>query len=256
MALLAGLLVCLTLWWLSKNSRGLGPRLKRALGQGLSAATGGSQTPMLGAASLLAGGFLLLHGNFVLAALLGLSGVWMIEGQESMTARLRRLIRPVAGRDPRTPHEPPDRLFRTTLIEAQLRPDGGLRTGRVIAGPGAGAWLDTMPTAGLVALLQACRQRDPAGAALLEPYLDRRAPGWRVDAEGDRDPRLRRPPNPGAMTEEEAYQILGLQRGAAAEQIRSAHRSLMKRAHPDQGGSAEGAARVNAARDRLLNRHR
>jgi curved DNA-binding protein CbpA len=58
------------------------------------------------------------------------------------------------------------------------------------------------------------------------------------------------------MTQEEAYEILGLQRGATAEQIRSAHRSLMKRAHPDQGGSAEGAARVNAARDRLLNRHR
>ena len=259
MALLAGLLACLTLWWLSKNSRGLGPRLKRALGQGLGAATGGSRTRMLGAAALLAAGFLLLHGNLVLAALLGLSGVWMIEGQESMTARLRRLIRPVAGRTPRTPRksdDPPDRLVRTTLIEAQLRPDGSFRTGRVISGPDTGAWLDTMPGAALIALLRACRQRDPAGAALLEPYLDRRAPGWRVDAEGDRDPRPRRPPNPGAMTEEEAYQILGLQRGATAEQIRSAHRSLMKRTHPDQGGSAEGAARVNAARDRLLNRHR
>jgi curved DNA-binding protein CbpA len=58
------------------------------------------------------------------------------------------------------------------------------------------------------------------------------------------------------MTQEEAYQVLGLQRGATAEEIRSAHRSLMKRAHPDQGGSAERAARINAARDRLLNRHR
>ncbi|MEL6063929.1 MULTISPECIES: DnaJ domain-containing protein [unclassified Methylobacterium] len=277
MALFAGLLACLTLWWLSKNGNGLGRRLKRALGQGVGAVTGGTQTRTLGAVSLLAGGFLLLHGNLVLAALLGLSGVWMIEGQDSMTARLRRMIRPATAgrprdsqksRDPRDSHAPQappapqdpyqsqDRRFRTTLIEAHLRPDGSLRTGRVTAGPLAGAWIDAMPNEAVVGLLRLCRVRDPMGFALLEPYLDRRAPGWRVDAERDRDPGPRRAPNPGAMTQEEAYQILGLQRGATAEQIRTAHRSLMKRAHPDQGGSAEGAARVNAARDRLLNRHR
>ncbi|MGT2487722.1 J domain-containing protein [Methylobacterium oryzae CBMB20] len=45
------------------------------------------------------------------------------------------------------------------------------------------------------------------------------------------------------MTQEEAYEILGLQRGATAEQIRSAHRSLMKRAHPDQGAAPRSGAR-------------
>ncbi|MGE8129133.1 DnaJ domain-containing protein [Methylobacterium sp. UNC300MFChir4.1] len=253
MVLFAGLLACLTLWWLSKNSGGLGRRLRGGLRAGLGAALGRARLPTFGAFALLAAGFLLLRGNFVLAALLGLSGVWMIEGQAAMTARLRRLIRPGSGERPR---DPEDRRFRTVLIDALVRPDGSLRTGRVIAGPGAGAWLDSMPTGAVVELLRLCRIRDAAGAALLEPYLDRRAPGWRVDAEGDRDPRPRRPPHPGAMTQEQAYEILGLQRGATAEEIRSAHRSLMKRAHPDQGGSAEGAARVNAARDRLLNRHR
>lgn len=252
MVLFAGLLACLTLWWLSKNG-GLGRRLKRGLGAGLAAALGGARLQTFGAFALLAAGFLLLRGNFVLAALLGLSGVWLIEGQAAMTARLRRFIRPGPGQGAR---DAEDRRFRTTLIDALLRPDGSLRTGRVIAGPGAGTWLDAMPTGAVVELLRLCRLRDAAGAALLEPYLDRRSPGWRVDAEGDRDPRPRRPPNPGAMTQEEAYQVLGLQRGATAEEIRSAHRSLMKRAHPDQGGSAERAARVNAARDRLLNRHR
>lgn len=269
MALFAGLLACLTLWWLSKNGNGLGRRLRRALGRGFGAVMGGTRT--LGAVSLLAGGFLLLRGNLVLAALLGLSGVWMIEGQASMTARLRRMIRPGTDGHPRTPRSSPgpdtaqgardpyetqDRRFRTTLIEAHLRLDGSLRTGRVTAGPLAGAWIDTMPDEAVVGLLRLCRVRDPMGVALLEPYLDRRAPGWRVDAERNRDPGSRRPANPGAMTQEEAYQILGLQRGATAEQIRTSHRTLMKRAHPDQGGSAEGAARVNAARDRLLNRHR
>ncbi len=90
----------------------------------------------------------------------------------------------------------------------------------------------------------------------LEAYLHGRQAARRVDAEADRDPRPGRPPQPGTLTEEEAYQILGLQRGATGEEIRAAHRALMKSAHPDQGGSAATAARINAARDRLTNRHR
>ena len=58
------------------------------------------------------------------------------------------------------------------------------------------------------------------------------------------------------MSQEEAYQILGLEPGAKAEEIVRAHRTLMKRIHPDQGGTNYLAARVNEAKDTLLRQHR
>ena len=57
------------------------------------------------------------------------------------------------------------------------------------------------------------------------------------------------------MTPEEAYRILDLQPRATPDQIRQAHRSLMKKLHPDQGGSTYLAARVNQAKDILLSRY-
>jgi hypothetical protein len=56
----------------------------------------------------------------------------------------------------------------------------------------------------------------------------------------------------GAMTREEAYQVLGLKPGANEAEIRAAHRRLMRGAHPDSGGSDWLASRINQARDMLL----
>lgn len=57
---------------------------------------------------------------------------------------------------------------------------------------------------------------------------------------------------PPVRNEAEARAILGVPAGADADAIRAAHRRLVGQVHPDRGGSAELARRVNAARDLLL----
>ena len=55
-----------------------------------------------------------------------------------------------------------------------------------------------------------------------------------------------------AMPPSEARNLLGVGEGATVEDIRAAHRRLITKVHPDAGGSAGLATRVNAARDALI----
>ena len=54
------------------------------------------------------------------------------------------------------------------------------------------------------------------------------------------------------MPVDEARALLGVGPEASLADIRDAHRRLIARVHPDAGGSAELAHRVNAARDTLI----
>ena len=56
--------------------------------------------------------------------------------------------------------------------------------------------------------------------------------------------------------EQEARAILGLRAGDGEPEIRAAHRRLLAAVHPDRGGSADLAQRINLARDVLLRQPR
>jgi DnaJ-domain-containing protein 1 len=141
---------------------------------------------------------------------------------------------------------------RSQYLEMLLDHDSGALAGRIVAGPHAGHSLDEFELPQLAAMIA---NFDAESVALLESYLDRRFPAWRENAQGNTAGGQRRAAASGKMTDEEAYQILGLQPGASRDEIGRAHRALMKKLHPDQGGSTYLAARVNEAKDTLLRTH-
>jgi DnaJ domain len=138
---------------------------------------------------------------------------------------------------------------RSAFLDMSLDHDSGELSGTILAGEHAGRSLGEFDLAQLTAMMPAF---DAESVALLESYLDRRFPAWRENAQGNGAGGQRRSAAGGKMTAEEAYQILGLQPGASRDDIARAHRGLMKKLHPDQGGSTYLAARVNEAKDTLL----
>ncbi|MBB6411133.1 DnaJ domain-containing protein [Mesorhizobium sangaii] len=143
---------------------------------------------------------------------------------------------------------------RTAALEMELDHDTGGLEGLVLAGRHEGKMLGAM---GLAELQHLYRELsgDPESRQLLETYLDGRFPIWRKNAETNGGEGLGVSPGSGAMTKEEAYKVLGLEAGAAAADVRKAHRRLMQRLHPDIGGTSFLAARINEAKDVLLSNH-
>lgn len=142
----------------------------------------------------------------------------------------------------------------TDHLEMELDHDTGVMRGRVLKGLFQGRELESLKPVEVALLWQDCRFTDPQSAQLLEAYLDRLHPSWREDMTRD-EAKMTGGPG-GRMSADEAWSILGLKPGAGDDDIRRAHRELMMKLHPDRGGSTYLAAKVNEAKDVLLERSR
>jgi len=203
-----------------------------------------------GIVSLAVAAFVGLKGELAVAIPLGVFGAGLL-GWSPFGTRFPNFGgmfggsgKPSAGKSSRV---------RSHFLEMTLDHDTGALSGKIIAGPDAGRSLADFDLPALAAMMA---RFDAESCALLEGYLDRRFPAWRQHAQGDAATGERRAASSGKMSNEEAYQILGLQPGASRSDIGQAHRTLMKKLHPDQGGSTYLAARVNEAKDTLLRTHR
>ena len=236
MTLLFGLAALAVLLWMAQKYLQADPRKLAAMAK-----------PAAGTAALGFAGFLALRGQYAIAAPLAFVGFgllgWMPFGPAGFGARTQKSTGQISR-------------VRSAFLEMELDHDTGDMGGTVLAGPFAGRSLQELDETALRQVYEDCRRGDRDGVRLLEAYLDRRFAGWREDAEGDGDAGSHAGAQPGPMTEQEAYQILGLQPGAGAEEVRRAHRALMLKLHPDQGGTTYLAARINEAKDVLLGRHR
>lgn len=192
----------------------------------------------LGIGAFLVFGLRFLPG--LLPELLGLAGL-LITG---LIARALR-HRPSGGFS--SPGHSQRSEVRTSFLQAWIDHGSGDVGGTVLAGRFAGRTLDALSDVELLELRAECAA-DADSLRVLEAYLDRRlGADWRN--------KQQQPPPRGPrtdMTREEALAVLGLKEGATADEIRAAYRRLIQRMHPDVGGSADLAARINRAKDVLL----
>lgn len=188
----------------------------------------------------LTGAVLLLTGRAGLGGmLLSMAVAWYGMG------RLKGLGTPTPGKKSGV---------RSAALEMELDHDSGRLSGIVLAGRYEGKQLGEMKLPELLELYAELAD-DEESLRLLEAYLDGEFPVWRDSAQADEGHRQGAATGTGPMTEQEAYEVLGLERGATVAQIRQAHRRLMQRLHPDRGGTSFLAARINEARDILLSAH-
>lgn len=140
----------------------------------------------------------------------------------------------------------------TATLSMTLNHDSGDMDGLVRTGRLEGQRLSALSIEALQSLLSECQASDPDAAALLQAYIDRhRQEEWRAASQGHSETEM---PGTGssAMTQTEAYAILGLEPPVSRAAIAEAHRALMKKLHPDHGGSTYLASKINQAKDLLL----
>lgn len=155
--------------------------------------------------------------------------------------RARRPISPAGGRKS---------TVRSASLEMELDHDTGELDGQVLTGPLEGRRLSSLSENELLDLYVEV-QADSESVALLESYLERYHPGWQDRAKNGAS-EGKGSAFSGKISRQEAYEVLGVSPNASREEILEAWRRLIKKVHPDSGGSAFLAAKINAAKEVLL----
>ena len=153
-------------------------------------------------------------------------------------------LRSQAGNTGRKQSEVSARILTMTLDH-----DSGDLSGVVLEGHFKDWLLEELDRQQLDELLAYCQREDADSAQLLVSYLEQRFPDDETaheQAESDH------PHNATGLTRAEALSLLGLEEGATHDEIISAHRTLIQKVHPDRGGSDYLAAKINEAKDFLL----
>lgn len=232
MPVLAGIIAIALLVWLAKSYIKSDPTVLARYGRRAG-----------GIACFGVGALLLLKGRIDVAIMLAGIGAWLWG--------IRLPILPWY-----MPSGQPDAVPRQKTASVETYPDlKGRMDGRVLNGNFAGRGFGSLSETEIDALKADLSVRDPLGYRLFQTYLDRRAAGWSETIHENTGAWQAGQSGSSTMTEKEAYDVLGLQVGASEEEVRQAHRALMKKLHPDQGGSTYLATRVNMAKDVLLRTH-
>ena len=121
----------------------------------------------------------------------------------------------------------------------------GFSAGRAPSKQGRLAWIGAV--AALVSVMLAARF-GPRFLAVAAPVLGGLAWSWLRAKATTSAPPFEAPASRRTMTREEALRVLGLREGATRDAIIDAHRSLIKKVHPDHGGSDLLAQQVNEAK--------
>ncbi len=195
-----------------------------------------------GVALFAVAGFLALRGAFPIAIPIAAFALNLVAG---------RSVGGFGGYDSAPKSQGQTSHVETERLEMELDHDTGYMDGKCLQGRFAGRMLSSLSEEEAIDLYNAFAADRLKEASLMEAYLDWRVPGWQGKAE-NRAETGGGGFFGGRMSPEEARAVLEVGPDATEAEIRQAHRGLMQKMHPDRGGSNYLAARINEAKDVLL----
>jgi hypothetical protein len=146
----------------------------------------------------------------------------------------------------------------TSLLRMTLDHESGEVDGELLDTVSKGKYLSEFGMSDLISLYILTEKQYPDSTEVLAAYLDRKyGADWREAANAGNDSgesyQNSRSNNEVEMTISDAYDVLGLEHNATQEEVIAAHRKLILKLHPDRGGSNYLAAKINQAKDLLVN---